>query len=399
MDEKNRKAIATVSFMRRFISVFFNLFLNIYVLKIVNDLGFVIKVNLISLVFGLIFNTLILKYLNNKNVRYIYNSSFIILVICIGLLLVLKEDIIKYVYLFKMLYAFEEGAYYGPHEMIIMGSNNHKTFSSFQANMSILTNIATILTPIFSGFIIEEFSYNILFIILIVEMILVICVSTRISNFHIEDKKTNIREFWYKAKKYKHMKDIYKCMFYRRISAQGAITDLLPIILFLKLDSELSVGTYSSIFAILSIFSLTLLKFVNKKNIKKKFYIPFAILTFISTLFLVFMPSFTTIMIYYICMHSFAAVIETESTSAVYEAINNKELSKYNREHDIVFNIYMFFGQVISYSLTYILYTRFYNANILSVVVSILMFFLIISCIYLQKTENYFMNKGGNPNE
>lgn len=399
MDEKNRKVIATVSFMRRFISVFFNLFLNIYVLKIVNDLGFVIKVNLISLVFGLIFNTLILKYLNNKNVKYIYNSSFVILVICIGLLLILKEDIIKYIYLFKMLYAFEEGAYYGPHEMIIMGSNNHKTFSSFQANMSILINIATILTPIFSGFIIEKFSYNVLFIILIIEMILIICVGTRINNFYIEDKKTNIKEFWNKTKKYKHMKDIYKCMFYRRISAQGAITDLLPIILFLKLDSELSVGTYSSLFAVLSIISLTLLKFVNKNNIKKKFYIPFGILTFISTLLLVFISSFITIMIYYICMHSFAEVIETESTSAVYEAINNKELSKYNREHDIVFNVYMFFGKIISYSLTYILYTKFYNENILSVVVSILMFFLIISCIYLQKTENYFMSKGVDSNE
>ena len=393
MDEKNRKLIATVSFMRRFISVFFNIFLNIYVLKIVNDLDFIIKVNLIGIVFEIIFHTLILKYLNNKNVKYIYNSSFIILVICIGLLLALKENIIKYIYLFKMLYAFEEGLYYGPHEMIIMGSNNHKTFSSFQANMNILKNIATILTPIFSGFIIERFSYNFLFVILIIEMILVICTGTRIDNFYIEDKQTNIKEFWDKAKKYKHMKDIYKCMFYRRISAQGAITDLLPIILFLKLDSELRVGTYSSIFSVLSIFSLTLLNFANKKNIKKQFYIPFAILTFISTLFLVFIPSFITMIIYYICMHSFAAIIETESTRAVYEAINNKELSKYNREHDIVFNIYMFFGQVISYSLTYILYTRFYNANILSIVVSILMFFLIISCIYLQRTENYFVDK------
>ena len=393
LNEKNRRIIATVSFMRRFISIFFNLFFNIYVLKIVNDLGFVIKVNLISLVFGLIFNTLILKYLNNKNVKYIYNSSFIILVICVGMLLFLKEDIIKYIYLFKMLYTFEEGAYYGPHEMIIMGSNNHKTFSSFQANMSILTNIATILTPIFSGFIIEKFSYNTLFVILILEAIIVILTASKITSFYIEDKKTNIREFWNKVKKYPHMNDIYKCMFYRRVSAQGAITDLLPIILFLKLNSELNVGTYSSIFAVITIFSLLLLKYTNKKNIKKKFYIPFAILTFLSTLFLIFIPSFTTIIIYYIFMNSVAAVIETESTSAVYEAINNEELSKYNREHDIIFNIYMFFGQVISYSLTYILYTRFYNANILSVVVSILMFFLIMSCIYLQKVENYFFNK------
>lgn len=392
MDEKNRKIIAVISFMRKFISVFFSLFFNIYVLKIVNDIGFIIKVNLISLVFGFVFNTIILKYINNKNAKYIYGSSFVLLVVCIGLLLGLKEDIIKYIYLFKILYSLEQVAYAGPLEMVIMGSNN-KNNSSFIANMNILDGIATILTPIFSGFIIEKFSYNILFIILAIEAIIVILTSTRITKFYIEDKKLNLKEFWNKAKKYNHMKDIYKCMFYRRISAQGAITDLLPIILFLKLNSELSVGTYNSIFAILSICALSLLKLANKKNIKKKFYTPFAILIFITTLLLVFAPSFTTIMIYYVCMNTFAVVIESESCSVVYEAINIKELSKYNREHDIVFNVYMFLGQVISYSLTYILYTYFYNANILSVVVSILMFFLIISCVYLQKTEEYLDEK------
>ena len=107
MDERNRKTIALVSFLRKFIVVFFNLFFNIYVLKIVNDVGFVIKVNLISLIFGFTFNTLILKFVNNKNAKFIYGSSFVLLVICIGLLLVLKEDIIKYIYLFKVYHIFD----------------------------------------------------------------------------------------------------------------------------------------------------------------------------------------------------------------------------------------------------------------------------------------------------
>ena len=277
--------------------------------------------------------------------------------------------------------------------MIIMGSNTHNTFSSFQANMNILAGLATIFTPIFSGFIIEKFSYNTLFLILAIETVIVIITSTRITNFYIKERKANIKEFWSKAKKYNHMKDIYKCMFYRRISVQGAITDLLPIILFLKLNSELSVGTYNSIFAILSIIALSFLKLINKRNISKKFYTPFAILIFISTIILVFIPNFTTLIIYYICMNTFAVVIESESCSAVYESINIKELCIYNREHYIVYTIYMCIGQIISYSLAYILYRYFYNVNILSTVVSILTFFLVISCIYLRKTQNYLENK------
>ena len=45
-------------------------------------------------------------------------------------------------------------------------------------------------------------------------------------------------------------------MFYRRISSQGAITELLPIILFLRLGTEMNLGTYNSVFTILSIISL-----------------------------------------------------------------------------------------------------------------------------------------------
>ena len=88
-------------------------------------------------------------------------------------------------------------------------------------------------------------------------------------------------------------------------------------------------------------------------------------------------------------MNTLGTVIESESCSAIYEAINIEELKEYNREHDIIFNVYMLAGQIISYSLSYILYAYFYNVNILSIVVCISMFFLIISSIYLQKTEKY----------
>ena len=392
MDEKNRKITAIISLIRKFITVFFTIFFNIYVLKIINDIGIVLIVNLVGIVFGYIFNVILLYYINNQNAEKTYVISFILLLFCIGILLVLKENIIEYIFLFRILYAIQEVCYSAPLEMIIMGANNHKTFSSFQANLNILSGIATIFTPVFSGFIIEKFSYNTLFLILAVEVIIVIITSTRITNFYIGNKKVNVRDFLNRAKKYNHLKDIYKCMFYRRISARGAITDLLPIILFLKLNSELSVGAYNSIFAVLSIIALSVLKFVNKTNRKKRFYVPFAILIFISTLIFIYIPNFETLIIYYIFINTLGTVIESESCSAVYEAINIDGLSIYAREHDIIFNIIMCVAQIISYSLAYILYKHFYNANILSIVVSILMFFLIISCKYLQKTENYLEN-------
>ena len=55
MDEHNKKIIQIISFFRKFISVFFTLFLNIYVFKSVNDVGLILKYNLVGVIFTFIF--------------------------------------------------------------------------------------------------------------------------------------------------------------------------------------------------------------------------------------------------------------------------------------------------------------------------------------------------------
>ena len=390
MEQNNRKYLAIINFLRQFISVFFSLFFNIYILKIVNnDINFVMKYSLYSVLMGFVFEYLIIKIINSKNAKYIYRASFPVLVFCIILLIVFKDRIVNYIYLFKTLHTLATIMYYAPYELVLIGSNNNKTMSSFLANVNILSNISTILTPIFSGFIIDKFSYNMLFILLSVEALLIIILSFNIKDFTINDKKLEFKKYWGLVKDKKYIKDIYKCMFFRRISAQGAIVDLLPIILFLKLGTELSVGTYNSLFAVLSIISLQILKLINKKNIEKKFYTYMAIIIFISSVLLVYNANFVTLMIYYILMNTLGTIIESESCSSVFVVINNDNLDKYKKEHIVTYNIYMTIGQVISYSLVFILYNYFYNVNILSISVAVLMFFLIIAAIYLRKTESY----------
>ena len=390
MEQNNRKYIAIIAFLRKFMSVFFSLFFNIYILKIVNnDINFILKYSVYSITVGFILEYIILKIINSKNSTFFYKSSFILSLSCIVLLIVFKENIIKYIYLFKTLDSLRSLLYAVPYENMIINSNSNKSISSYIANINILESITTILAPILSGVVIEKFSYNILFIILGIQTILIIFISGKIKDAEVNDKKMNLREFWKVAKKEQHLKDIYKCMFFRRISTQGAMVELLPIVLFLRLGTELSFGSYNTFFAVISIISLQILKMINNKNINKKFYPYMATVIFISSIILVFNTSFTTLLIYYILMNSFGTIIESESCSIVYAAIKPNRLVKYIKEHIMTYNIYMYIGQLISYALVYILYNYFYNVNILSISIAILMFFLIIATIYLRKTEQY----------
>ena len=175
MEQENRKYIAIISFFRKFIRVFFNLFFNIYILKIVNNnLSFIIKYTLFGVFAEFIICYAILKFINSKNAKTIYKASFPLLILNILALLVFKENIVNYIFLFKILERLAEVCYSMPYELIVIGSNSNKTMSSFMANINILSSIATILTPIFSGFIIEKFSYYMLFVILILETLIII---------------------------------------------------------------------------------------------------------------------------------------------------------------------------------------------------------------------------------
>lgn len=266
MEQNNRKYIAVIAFLRKFMTVFSSLFFNIYILKIVNnDINFILKYTVYSVVLGFILEYILLKIVNSKNASLIYRMSFILSVVSIFSLIIFKEGIVNYIFLFKTLDTMKSVFYAVPYELIIMGSNSNKRMSSYLANLNILENVTVILAPIFSGFIIERFSYNVLFIILAIETLLIILISLKIKNFTVEDNRMNLKEYWKIMKDKKHLKDVYKCMFFRRISAQGAITELLPIVLFLRLGTEFSFGSYNAMFAVISIISLQILKIINKK--------------------------------------------------------------------------------------------------------------------------------------
>lgn len=394
MEKENRKYIAIISFLRRFIRVFFSIFFNVYILKIVdNDLSFIIKYSLFGVLADFIICYIILKFINSENAKTIYKASFPLLILTIILLLLFKEKIVNYILIFKILERLSEGFYFMPYELIVIGSNDKKTMSSFMANINILSSIATILTPIFSGFIIQEFSYYMLFVILVIEALIIIFISFRIKDFTVSNKKLEVKKFLNLTKEKEHIQNIYKCMFYRKISSQGAILEFLPIILFLRLETEMNLGTYNSVFAILSILSLQVLKIINNKKMKKDFYPYLAIIIFISSLLVVYNTSFITLIIYYIFMNTLGTIIESESCSILYEAIKTDDLVEYKKEYMVIYNIYMAIGQTISYILVYVLYNYFYDVNILSISVSILMFFLIISTICLKKTQTYMEQK------
>ena len=139
MEKNNRKYIAIIAFLRKFMSVFFSLFFNIYILKIVNnDMNFILKYTVYSVVLGFVLEYIVLRIINSKNASFIYRISFILSVLSIVILIIFKENIVNYIFLFKTLDTMRTIFYAAPYELMVIGSNSNKSMSSYLANLNIL---------------------------------------------------------------------------------------------------------------------------------------------------------------------------------------------------------------------------------------------------------------------
>ena len=118
-------------------------------------MNFIIKYTLYGVVLGFILEYILLKIINSKNASIIYRLSFVLSVSSIFLLIIFKENIVKYIYLFKALDVMKTLFYAVPYELIVIGSNTSKSMSSYIAYLNILECITAILITIFSGFVIE----------------------------------------------------------------------------------------------------------------------------------------------------------------------------------------------------------------------------------------------------
>ena len=120
-------------------------------------MNFILKYTAYSVILGFILEYFVLKIINSINAKFVYRMSFILSVINIIILIGFKENIAKYIYLYKTLDTMRTIFYAAPYELMIIGSNSNKSMSSYLANLNILESITVILTPIFSGFVIEKY--------------------------------------------------------------------------------------------------------------------------------------------------------------------------------------------------------------------------------------------------
>lgn len=147
---------------------------------------------------------------------------------------------------------------------------------------------------------------------MLIDAVISAIVATKV-DFKVINNDFRPLEFWRKAFKNKTMRSAYGIFFLKRLSGtDGVLEYLLPVVLFLALGTEFSVGNYDSLFSVVYIIMLEAIRIFNKKGATKRFYIPFALLTFISAAMMVSNFNIASILFFYFTIKTGGAIIMLE---------------------------------------------------------------------------------------
>ncbi len=390
---KNKKTLAALSLLRKIFEIFSSLFLSIYLFQLVQgDFNFLLLYAAFNAVVGCIINFLLMKVMRPDNANFIFRSSIACEIIGILMLLIMRENLLSVIWLFALVQRFAKNAHYVVYEVTLIRSTKTQSLSSYVAGINILGGMITLIAPLVMGYTITNFSWHVVFILMLIDAIASAVIATKV-DFSVIDNGFRPVKFWKKAFKNKTMRSAYFIFYLKRLSgSDGVLEYLLPVVLFLALGTEFSIGNYDSLFSVVYIIMLEIVRVLNKKGMAKKFYVPLALLMLISAANMVADFSTFSILLFYFTMKTGGALIALEGSSMIYTVINKEKLSNYTREHHFTWNLFLSLGNLTGIAIAYIIYNNFYSQEVFASVILVLMIFFVIQAYALQKIEQKLQN-------
>lgn len=349
---KNWLKLIVLNNLKDIIRIFGNLFLSIYFFNI-TDGNFieVLKYWLLYSASNLVYRYVICKFINTKNVIKLYRLSLFANLITVSILLILRENIINYIYIFALLQSFAISLYYATYENITCSINKEDSYKKYFSIDSVLSNLMSILAPLCLGALIETFSYIVAFGVLLIITIGCFVFSFFLNNENIQCEKLEVSKYLKSIKN----KNIYQKTllqnFFDGFNTGGPVALLTTVIIYSQISNETIIGGINSVSNIVVVLvSLLCIKVINTRNFGK-LIIPTTIIIFLLTIPISI--NFSVIVVcFYIILNQIGIVItDINGNSLTYELLT--EITEIKYQNDYLWNIQFVFdiGRIVGYGI------------------------------------------------
>lgn len=376
--------------MMKIIELFVSTFLVSYLLTISNGNMFNVALYYIIYFLGVaIFYSLFSCFLHKTSKLLFYRIGIVLKGLFLISISLLKENVTEYVIPVALFYGISSGAYWSSYNVMKNEAISSKSVQKFYGLYNIWGYIVNIVAPIALGSIIDAGSF-----IKTAIYAFFVCVILFISSFLLvsrkeEGNKLVFKEFIKTVKKDKQEKAFIECylLFFFHGLASSTST-LITIMIVLTFNSNVSLGSLSSIMAIISIFIT--FAFMKKYDYKKsKIIFLCLVLCLIGVGGLVINISKPMIVLFNV-LYTIAMIIpDNIRVQKRIGIIRITKKLKFALEHNVIAEIFLNVGRIVSY--VSLLIGSFINSlSVYKVLLVVNLFFICLYCFLSYKMEKKY---------
>lgn len=355
---KETDALILLYGLKKIITIFLTTFLTTYIVR--SSTNYMIDVSyysIFSFIFLGFFTFLIGYFIKSKISPNIFRIGIILFSILILTIILLKENIIKYLPLLGFLYGISGTTYHYPYNIYLSQKVDNNERISFEVKKETLSSVISVIVPTLLGYVITYASFRYTALIILLVCILQLILSFYITPLNINDKfftpLNSFKKMWSK----KETKNILILDMFRGMNiSDGALTILSTILIFNAFKTDLNVGIISSISSLLVI----LLHYWYKKNYKEKddskLIIISSLIPVITIIILLFIKTNFTYILYYLGYNVLTNLLTLIVNVRLYNISSSKISKKDLMEFWSIRELFLNFGRLISYTLLIVIY-------------------------------------------
>ena len=386
MLSKNYKVLFLLRLLKSILTNFVDVFLVLYFISVSNNnilpLG-IYKLVAMTTVWIVIF--LVRNICKSKNRVWVMRIGMIIYFLYFLTIILLKEQVVNYIYIIGLLYGLEEGFYYSVYNTIESDGIENENREKYLGMYNGLKNIISTIFPLFFGSLIQSSGFINTITLVLVIVVLQIILSIVLDDNNIpKGNKTNLKEFKEAMKEHPELKSVIGNQICSGLTySEGALSYVITIYIIKIFSESISLGIFTSIFSFISI----IIGFLFVKVIKPKYYIKLLCATLpIMIILLCIMLlncNFLTVVLYNLFQTISKLLSDLINERNIVNFSNIETIKReYKVEYFLTKETALFIGRVISNALFILM--AFLNANFIMAIFVLFVILQALSVIKLQ---------------
>ena len=395
----------------KIITIFKDIFLGIYFLKITQWNIFNVSIYFIALYIAYPIILYMINHIFTKiNLVKIFRMGlFVNLLKCIILLLT-GDKIVNYIIMFGIIDAIGDALYYYAQQILIKRINKDGKFEKYFTANYIIKSTFGIIMPVIFGYCITSNSYMLAFGVLSIFTLFSLLMSFTLKIDCLEHQKINIKKFKesIKINNQSKMMNLIACKtFVRGLSSYGVLSTLITILTYMIVENEFSLGNISSFITVISMVIIYILgKYVNKKKLSKSF-VPLAVLQSFIIIILSFSMifgdinanffnstvtlGFVLILIYNIVNGICNPIFEYANNIIYYECMVKQKIEKeYEITYNFIFETILNISRATGYMILILIAMTNFNLNVIAcMIVGFTLMYIVFSYLLKEIEQRY----------